>query len=239
MLVLGIDTSAVTCAIALLENETLLAQETVMAGKAHSEVIMVAIDHILQITHKKISDVELIAVSEGPGSFTGVRIGVSVVKGLAFGDRIPTVGVSTLAALAHNLVGMNGLICAVMDARRGQVYHACFQCNNGCIERLTPDDLLPLEQVAAQLADRDGPIWLVGDGYGVAKQAIQNQRIMDTPPLLRGQNGYSVGLLGYRTYCADREMDASAAARMPRYLRASQAERERLEREKGKENNNG
>jgi tRNA threonylcarbamoyladenosine biosynthesis protein TsaB len=239
MLILGIDTSAVTCAVALLENETLLAQETVAAGKAHSEVIMVAIDHLLQITHKKISDIELIAISEGPGSFTGVRIGVSVVKGLAFGDRIPTVGVSTLEALAYNLLGVDGVICAVMDARRNQVYHARFVCKNGMIERISADDLLPLAQVEEELAVLDAPIWLVGDGYKIAKRTLKNERILDTPPLLCGQNGYSVGLLGYRTYLADQSMDTSASARMPRYLRASQAERERLEREKAKENNNG
>ena len=232
MLVLGIDTSATTCAVALLENETLLAQETVFAGKAHSEVIMLAIDHLLQVTHRKISDVELIAVSEGPGSFTGVRIGVSVVKGLAFGDRIPTVGVSTLEALAYNLLGMEGLICAVMDARRNQVYHARFLCNNGRIERLSPDDLLPLSEVEAQIADVQGAILLVGDGYTLAKRTLQNPNIKDTPPLLRGQNGYSVGLLGYRKYLEDQALDTSASARMPRYLRASQAERERLEKEK-------
>lgn len=239
MLVLGIDTSATTCAVALLENEMLLAQETVVAGKAHSEVILVAIDHILQITHKKISDVELIAVSEGPGSFTGVRIGVSVVKGLAFGNHIPTVGVSTLEALAHNLLGMDGLICAVMDARRNQVYHARFLCKDGLIERLTADDLLPLAEVEQQIADCTIPIWLVGDGYALARRTLKNDRIQDTPPILCGQNGYSVGLLGYRTYLADKNIDTSASARMPRYLRASQAERERLEKEKSKENNNG
>lgn len=232
MLILGIDTSAVTCTVALLENEALLAQETVLAGKAHSEAILVVIDHILQITHKKISDVGLIAVSEGPGSFTGVRIGVSVVKGLAFGNRIPTIGVSALEALACNLIGVTGVICAVMDARRNQVYHARFQCVEGMIERLTEDDLLPLSEVEKQIADCEQPIWLVGDGYDIAMRTLTNPHIMQTPVLLRGQNGYGVGLLGYRTYLSDQSVDTSAAARMPRYLRASQAERERLEKEK-------
>lgn len=225
MLILAIDTSANTATCALSRDGRLLALYTVNGLLTHSETMLPMIENMLSKAALTIDDVDAFAVSEGPGSFTGVRIGVSLIKGLAFDKNKPCIGVSTLDALAKNLDGIGGYAVPVMDARREQVYTAVF-CDG---EHLTEDMLVPLSELRDKLCELGvTDIRLCGDGYDVAKKyfATTTVNVIDTPALLIPQNAFSVALVAEEQLSgakSDRELTA-------RYLRASQAEREREEK---------
>lgn len=227
MLILAIDTSANTATCALARDGSLLALYTVNGLLTHSETMLPMIENMLEKSAVKISDVDAFAVSEGPGSFTGVRIGVSLIKGLAYGTGKPCVGVSTLAALAKNLDGFAGYVVPVMDARRNQVYTAVFKDG----QRLTEDMLVPLDELRAHLCELGAKrIHLCGDGYALAERYFDGTEITvcGTPAMLIPQNALSVALIAAGHIengetVSDRTLSA-------RYLRASQAEREREEK---------
>ena len=179
----------------------------------------------------------MLACSAGPGSFTGVRIGVSTVKGLGFDSDIPCIGVSTLEALAYNLIGFDGILCPVMNARRNQVYNALFECRNGVLTRLCDDRAIALTELDDELVARgESPVYLVGDGYDLAHTRLTKSTslLRKTPVVLRVQNAYSVAQVALRLYREGvRTTDAELS---PVYLRPSQAERERMERLASEEN---
>lgn len=228
MKILAMDSSAVAASVALCEDDRLLGEYTICNGNTHSETLLPMVESILGFFSLSTDEIDLFAVSNGPGSFTGVRIGVSTLKGLAFGKNKPCVGVSTLEALAQNLAIVNGLICPVMNARRKQVYTALFHAKNGILERLLPDSAMAISELDELLSKYNEPIYLVGDGYNVTLEGLHIKTI-PTPDRLRHQSAYSVAqaaLSGYRSgrYSTDTETVAT-------YLRPSQAERERLARE--------
>ena len=183
------------------------------------------------LTHSglSVSDIELFAASEGPGSFTGVRIGASTLKGLAFDRALPCVGVSTLEALAYNMIGFNGIICPVMNARRAQVYTALFRCDGVRLVRLTEDRAIAISELEDELLKYgDEKIYLCGDGYDVTASGFSSLSTHPTPELLRHQNAYSVAQCALAAYNrGEFKNDSEISAT---YLRLSQAERERLER---------
>ena len=230
MICLAFDTSAKVASVAVLDGEKLLASYSVDNGLTQSELILPMAEDVLKKLSLSYSDVGLLATSVGPGSFTGVRIGVSLVKGLAFGKNIPCVGVSTIEALAENLSGLSGLIIPVMDARRNQVYTATFNSDGEKLTRLTEDRALSLSDLAEELKSTDKPIYLVGDGYGVAKAALcgLGVRTENTPKVLINENAASVGLVALRKFESGEAVSDSDIS--PIYLRLPQAERERLER---------
>lgn len=227
MLILAIDTSANTATCALLRDGRMLALYTENGLLTHSETMLPMVENMLAKAAVNIGDIDAFAVSEGPGSFTGVRIGVSLIKGLAFGTGKPCIGVSTLAALAKNLDGYDGYVVPVMDARRNQVYTAVFK--DGA--RLTKDMLLPLDELKARLIEIGAQnIRLCGDGYDLARGYFNNSEITvtDTPPLLIPQNALSVALVADEFLSRDEsKTDRELSAH---YLRASQAERELKEK---------
>ncbi len=227
MLILAIDTTANTATCALLRDGRMLSLYTVNGLLTHSETLLPMIENMLKKCALTVDDVDAFAVSEGPGSFTGVRIGVSLIKGLAFSKNKPCVGVSTLAALAHNLDGFGGYVVPVMDARRNQVYTAVF-CDG---KRVTEDILIPLDELNAKLHELGiSRIYLCGDGYELSKKYFESTDItVDvTPALLIPQNALSVALISEEILKNNGEKtDSSLCAR---YLRASQAEREREEK---------
>ena len=230
MKILAFDGTARAASVALCDGERTLAAYTVDNGLTQSELLLPMAEHVLKSTHTEFSDVGLFATTEGPGSFTGVRIGTSLVAGIAFARNIPCVGVSTLEALAENLRGLHGIILPVMDARRAQVYTATFRSNGEVIERKTPDRATALSELAEELRCADAPIYLVGDGYGVAYKALTEAGIAleKTPELLITASAASVARVALRKFergefVTDREL-------VPTYLRMPQAERERLER---------
>lgn len=230
MITLALDSTANTASCALAREGRLLALSTVDGIRTHSETLLPMIEHILSEAALTLTDVGLFAASEGPGSFTGVRIGVAALKGLAFGQGKPCVGVSTLAALARNLEALydtEPLIVPVMDARRQQVYTAIFQGSR----RLTDDLLIPLSELRELLGGLSGQkIYFCGDGYDLAHRFFADDpRVAPTPALLIPQNALSVALCAEDIFAAAEDRSAFTDANLsPRYLRASQAERELL-----------
>jgi tRNA threonylcarbamoyladenosine biosynthesis protein TsaB len=231
MYILALDSTAIAATVALCDDEKMLSLSTIENGNTHSQTLLPMVEQTLAQFELCPTDIELFACSYGPGSFTGVRIGASTVKGLAFGTGIPCIGVSTLEALAENLVGFDGILCPVMNARRNQVYNALFECKNGVITRLCEDRAIALTDLDTELASLpSAPVYLVGDGYDLAISALKASadRIRKTPVLLRTQNAYSVAQVARAQY--ERGMRTSDSELVPVYLRPCQAERERMER---------
>ena len=229
MITLAIDSTAKLASVAVLEDDRPLAYYTVDNGLTQSELLLPMVEDMLKNLKLTVAEVDLFAVSVGPGSFTGVRIGAALVKGLAFGRERGVVEVSTLDELAENLRGTNGLIVPVMDARRGQVYTASFRGTSDQLVRLCEDRAISIKELAEDIRNEKA-IYLVGDGYGTVKAALDSMGIktMHTPLLLRGESAVSVGMVAVRKYAQG--LTVSDKELKPTYLRMPQAERERLER---------
>ena len=227
MKILALDCTATVCSVALCEDETPIALYTLNNGNTHSESLLPMIETVLRHAHLSVSDVDLFACTEGPGSFTGVRIGCATIKGLAFDRQKPCIGISTLEALAENLQGLDGLLCPVMNARRGQVYNALFRFENGAIQRLCPDRAIALTELDKELAG-ETTIRLCGDGYELAVSALMQASLTPTPSFLIPQNAGSVARCALRAYQTGKSGTDSSLK--PTYLRLPQAERERKER---------
>ena len=231
MKILAFDSTAKVASVAVCEDKKVLAQYTVDNGLTQSELLLPMAEERLRELKLGFSDIELYAASVGPGSFTGVRIGAALIKGLAFGKGTPCAEVSTLDALAYNLDGMHGIIVPTMDARRGQVYTAIFKSSPDGIERLTEDDAISITSLAQILKTYEGErIHLCGDGYAVAKKGLAECGITteSTPSLLINENATSVAQVAYKNY--KNGIYTNDTAVKPTYLRMPQAERERLER---------
>ena len=227
MLILALESSAKAASAALMEDESLIAQYSQCSGLTHSRTLLPMVEDMLKNTEKKIADVDLIAVAHGPGSFTGIRIGVSTVKGLAWASDKKCVGVSTLEAMAWHGVSAGGLICPVMDARRSQVYNALFETDgDGRPVRLTEDRAVSLAELAGELKDYECAPLLVGDGAKLTYDYLTNEGIACrmAPANLLYQSAWGVGM------AALGKEAGSADDLLPVYLRLSQAERERQER---------
>ena len=234
MLILAFETTAKAGSVALLEDGKLLAESYQNTGLTHSQTLMVMAEDMLKAAGKTMADVSAAAVAEGPGSFTGVRIGVAAAKGLAWGGELPCYGVSTLEAMARTLGAWQGYVCPVMDARRSQVYNALFYVNQGVLERRREDRAIALSDLAEELKTLEGPIFLVGDGsiltHNTLKAAISG---LVLPPEHRmHQRASGVALAAAEKIAAGDSGDGAALT--PNYLRLSQAERERMEKENRK-----
>ena len=223
MIVLAVESSAIAASVALQKDDHLLAEMTLNRGNTHSENLLPMVETLLERLDLTTDDIDLFAVSVGPGSFTGVRIGVATVKGLAFGKGKPCVGVSTLEALAENLAFLSDkLICPVMNARRNQVYTALFRSN----ERLLPDMAISVEELEKILSAYPDPVLFVGDGYDLVTSQIQHE-FLPIPERLRLQSAASVASVALRKAQNGNTIDDARLA--PVYLRPSQAERTRAE----------
>lgn len=229
MKLLAIDTTANTASVAVLEDTRLLALLTVNAKNTHSEILLPLIKSALDSLGLSPSHIDAFACSEGPGSFTGVRIGAATVKGLAFDTKKNCIGVSTLEALAENMAGFDGIVCAAMNARRNQLYTATFRVKDGVCQRLSEDACKMADEVARELEAYREPLYFVGDGADIGRAACgDRENLAPTPELLLYQNAYSVGVCAYRKLIAGETGTDLALA--PKYLRKPQAEREREER---------
>lgn len=234
MICLAFDSTAKAASVAVTDKDRLLALYTIDNGLTQSELLLPMAENILKSLKLGFDDVDIYAAAVGPGSFTGVRIGASLVKGLAFGKGKPCVAVSTLDALADNLLGLEGIYAPVMDARRGQVYTALFRCEGGEVTRLTEDMAISVRELAERLGEfADTKIYLSGDGYETARASLTDLGVAveNTPTLLLLENAYSVARCAVRKYEAGEYVSDKEIA--PTYLRMPQAERERLERLKG------
>lgn len=230
MLILAFETSAKAASAALLENGTLLAESYQNTGLTHSQTLLVMAQALLRQCGKTVSDVTAVAVAAGPGSFTGVRIGVAAAKGFAWGAQLPCYGVSTLESMALSLGIWEGTVCACMDARRAQVYNALFRAEQGRLHRLSPDRAISLAQLGQELSQLEGPIFLVGDGSLLTARTLAEQAPNLVVPAEHRmhQRAAGVALLAQQAIAAGDAGDGAALT--PNYLRLSQAERERLER---------
>ncbi len=229
MLILALDSTATAASVALCEDKKPLAAFHLNNGNTHSETLLPMARALLEVTGRTIADIDLFACSIGPGSFTGVRIGAATVKGLAFGTDKPVLGVSTLEALAHNTLPARGLVCPVMNARRGQVYNALFRAEGMNLTRLCPDRALSLTDLKAELVAMQEDFILCGDGVDITEKSFDDLTPLLLSTLAADQNAVSVATVAYENYLAGaRGTDAEIA---PVYLRLPQAERERLARQ--------
>ena len=237
MLLLAFETSAKAASVALFEGQKLLGEIYQNTGLTHSQTLLVMAEDLLKQCGKTAGEITDVAVAAGPGSFTGVRIGVAAAKGFAWGAQLPCWGTSTLESMALSLGIPQGYICCTMDARRNQVYNALFYVNHGIPERITPDRAIALTDLARELEALDGPIHLVGDGSTLTHRTLGGQiSTLILPPEHRmHQRACGVGLAAMAMMARGESSDANALS--PNYLRLSQAERERAERMQNAERN--
>ena len=230
MKIIALESSAVTAGVAVAEDEKLLAQSFQNSGLTHSATLMPMAVHLLENTGLTLEEMDVVAVAAGPGSFTGVRIGVAAAKGLAWAGDKPCAPCSTLESMAWQCAHMEGEICAAMDARRNQVYCARFRAEGGNLTRLTPDRALGLDQLSEEIRASGKPQTLVGDGAHLVRRALEERGLpcLLMPPHLLYQTAWGVARCALRMARAGELV--SAAAMAPSYHRLSQAERERLEK---------
>ena len=226
MLILAFESSAKPASVALVRDGRLLAQSTQLSALTHSRTLLPMAEDLLRSTGTALSDVDAVAVAHGPGSFTGIRIGVSTVKGLCWGAQKDAIGVSTLEAMAWHGLAAGGLICPVMDARRSQVYNALFRIEGGRPVRLCPDRAISLPELSFELQERGESAFLVGDGAAITAAFLQERSLPFrlAPDNLVWQDAWGVAM------AAQDKTPRSATELLPVYLRLSQAERERQER---------
>lgn len=230
MKILAVDSSAKACSAAIVEDKKVLGSFFINTALTHSQTLVPMIDAVLKNTSTDLSSVDAFAVSAGPGSFTGVRIGVAAVKGMAMPLNKPCMSVSTLEAMAYNLLNESCIVCAVMDARCNQVYNALFEISGGEISRICADRALSIDELSEELKTYDKKIVLIGDGaelcYNSYKENINN--VFLAPENVRYQNAVGVAFSAF-----DKE-PITAEKLMPSYLRLPQAERELKKRMESK-----
>lgn len=231
MLILAFETSAKAGSVALMDETKLLGESYQNTGLTHSQTLLLMAQQLLSGCGKTAQDVTAVAVAQGPGSFTGVRIGVAAAKGFSWGAELPCYGVSTLEAMARHLSVWQGYVCPVMDARRGQVYNGIFHVECGKCTRIREDRAISLQDLGAELQNFHEPIFLVGDGSNLCYNTL-----LETVPTLvlpeehrLHQRATGVALLAREEILSGAA--PSGAQLEPNYLRLSQAERERLERQ--------
>lgn len=221
MKILAIDTSAVCAAVAVTEGGKVLSESSVNTGLTHSRTLLPMIDSTLKNAEIQLSDIDFFACSVGPGSFTGVRIGVAAVKGLCDGLSKKAMPVSTLEALAYNLSDRDCIAVSVMDARCQQVYCAVFKNEGGTVSRLTEDSALKIDDLGERLKEYEGEIIFVGDGAEICHRALGYKKAGASSVY---QKGSSVAFAAERNYSEEKLL--TGAQLMPTYLRLPQAERE-------------
>ncbi len=225
MKILAFETSAKAGSVALLDGEKLLGEYYQNCGQTHSRTLLKMAQDLME--NCGVSQVDAVACAAGPGSFTGVRIGVAAAKGYAWGAELPCVGVSTLEAMAQQGRSFEGLLCCAMDARREQAYNALFACKNGEITRLCEDRAISIEELKQDLLRYEMPILLLGDGAWLCHECLGYPCAAEHLVMQRAS-----GVALVAKAALERGEEADGASLTPNYLRLSQAERERLEKEK-------
>ena len=226
MLIMAFESSAKAASVALVQDGRLVSQYSQCSGLTHSRTLLPMAEDMLKNAELSLKDVDMYAVAHGPGSFTGIRIGVSTVKGLAWASDKPCVGVSTLEAMAWHGLSAGGYICPVMDARRNQVYNALFKIEKGRPIRLTDDRPIGLAELSVELRELGAPVLLVGDGAEISARWFDKEGIAYTvaPENLVWQSAWGVAM------AAQDKTPGNCDELLPVYLRLSQAEREKLEK---------
>jgi len=231
MRIAALDTTTPTASAAIWQDGQLMGQYTLQTT-THSTTVLPMMESLLTNLHIDVPDLDALAVSVGPGSFTGVRIGVATVKGLAFSHKSPCIGVSALEAPARNMRGFQGILCPVINARRNHVYTALFESDGiRPPKRITDDDQLPISEMPSQLLSFGKPIYGIGDGLTMLQNEMGIEHLAYTPETLRYPSAFGAACAAYEKYREASDPSVfTEAALLPLYLRKSQAEREREER---------
>ena len=223
-MLLAIDTSSKACSCALFEGERLIAENYLETGLTHSKTLLPLIENMLNAAGKTTCDIDEIAVSEGPGSYTGLRIGMATAKGLAFPKDLDCTSVSTLLALAYNMIDTDGYVCSVLDARVGQIFAAVFMIRDGIVTRLCPDTAESIDEFKDKIPKG---AYFVGDGARMLKDKLPEKEARLPSPCHLFQRASSVGMASIR----GEGKKCKGGDLVPNYLRLSQAEREKLKKE--------
>lgn len=238
MLILGIDTTTLSCSTALMQDDQLLAEMTLNIRKTHSERLMPLIDSLLKESMIHVEDIDAIAVAVGPGSFTGLRIGVATARALAQGLKIPAVAVPTLEALAEVVPSPGVLICPLLDARRGEVYSALFRRKTMPpfdLEAVFEQAAQPLNALLVQLKQEKEPVVFIGEGVAgyeeEIRQALSAMAVITAAPF-RLCRGALVALRGRQRIKANPDSSYAYNELLPIYLRRPEAERMAEEKSK-------
>ena len=226
MKILAVDCTAKPASVAVLEDGKVLSSAYTNTGLTHSQTLVPMVDSALRDAQLSLDTIDYYAINAGPGSFTGVRIGVAAVKGLAFADDLPCVPVSTLESMAYNMTGGDCIVCAAMDARCSQVYNALFRVSGDKVERLCDDRALSLGDLKQALSVFTEPVVLVGDGAKLCYDFFGDEtvHVRLAPANKRIQTASSVAMAAWQAIKEGRTVTAEAL--MPSYLRLPQAQRE-------------
>ena len=231
MKILAIESSSLVASIAVLTDDITTAEYTINHKITHSQTLLPMIDDISQRIELDMKEIDAIAISGGPGSFTGLRIGSATAKGLGLALDIPLIHVSTLKAMAYNIFDSESLICPIMDARRAQTYTGVYHHNQGELDVLMDDCAIAIEELIEFLNGQGSKVIFIGDGIPVFRDIIAEKLTVPyafAPAGMNRQRASSVAILGKIMY--DKGIVESADNHLPEYLRVSQAERERAER---------
>lgn len=232
MKIIALEASATAASAAVCHEDRVIGEYFLDTAKTHSQTLLPMLEQLLAAADTRLAEADFLAVTTGPGSFTGLRIAIAAVKGMAMGAELPCVGVSSLEALAYNLRGFSGVAAAVMDARRGQVYAAIFDLCDGQVTRRREDMAISIDQLGEMLEKEEKPVFLVGDGallcYNTLLEKLPNIRL--APAHLRLQRASSVAACGLQSYRRDGGQHCGGL--LPGYLRLPQAERELLQKQK-------
>ncbi len=231
MKIMGIESSGLVASTAVVVDGQLVSEYTVHNKQTHSQTLLPMLRDAVERSGIALEEFDAIAVSVGPGSFTGLRIGSSTAKGLGLALGKPLVAVSSLEALAYGVFGTKGFICPIMDARRNQVYSAVYQYGGSSLEEVKEPQAVPIDELVDWLNAEGRDVILLGDGVPVFREAIEETLCVEhgyAPPHLSMQRAGAVAALGER-YALEGRVEA-AGEHKPVYLRLTQAERERLER---------
>lgn len=232
MKVLGLDSSGIVASVAIVEDDVLIAEYTVNYKKTHSQTLLPMLDEIVKMTELDLTSIDAIAVAEGPGSFTGLRIGSATAKGLGLALDKPIIAIPTVEGLAFNLYDNKGTICPIMDARRKQVYTGLYRFENHELKIVEDQMAISMQELIDKLNDLDAEVVFLGDGVSVFKDMIAEGLKIPysfAPAHLNKQRAAAVAALGLKYFAEGRIQ--TATEHVPNYLRLSQAERERAERE--------
>lgn len=226
MKILAVDTSATAASVAVAEENKLIGEFSINTALTHSQTLMPMVDELLKNTGLSVNDIDAVAVNAGPGSFTGVRIGVAAVKGIAFPKNLPCVSVSTLESMAYNMLGNDCIVCSVMDARCSQVYNALFRVKGCTVTRMTDDRALSLTDLKNELQNINEKVVLVGDGAVLCSKFLgeELENIILAPFNNRIQTASSVAYAAFEKINNGETVKADEL--MPVYLRLPQAQRE-------------
>lgn len=236
MKILGVESSATSASVSVVENGKVIACEASNTGLTHSQTLLPMVESTLKKAAVSLNDIDYLAVSNGPGSFTGIRIGVSLVKGMADPLNKSCVAVSTLEAIAKPLENTGVIAASVMDARCNQVYCALFDCEGAKMSRLTKDDAISIDELTERLKSQKKRIALIGDGANVCYNKMKGElnNVTIASAAIRYQSASSVALIAEDLILESEDNKIKAEDLVPKYLRLSQAERELKKKQENK-----